>query len=212
MLGSVQPAGQVGRSSVVPGDGSGREAAMKRRGWVAALTLVLAIGAPGAAEPWLHVRVVDGDGADAEQVSVNLPLSVVEALLPAIHSEGLDGGRVRWAGGEELDGAELRDVLAALADSPDGNFVTVRDGEQSVRVAKERGLLLVHADDDGERVRVRLPLVVVEAMLVGGGDEIDLVAGLRALAEHGGGDLVSVDGDGSRVRVWIDSSETGDEP
>ena len=58
------------------------------------------------------------------------------------------------------------EVLLALRDAPDSEFVTIRSREDSVRVAKEDGFLLVNVDEaDGDRVRVRVPMEVVDVLL-----------------------------------------------
>lgn len=175
-----------------------------------ALCLLLAVTvaggwSAGAAERWIHIRV-SGDGPDGEHVSVNIPLRVAESMLPAIETEGLESGKVRLG---DAEGFDLRGLLEALRDTPDSDLVTVREDGESVRVFKERGFLVVHADDEGERVRIRLPLKVAEAMVAGGGDELDLAAGLRALADYDGRDLITVESPDSHLRVWLDSSEDG---
>jgi len=48
----------------------------------------------------------------------------------------------------------------------------------------------------------------VDALLSGGKNEIDLVAGLRALSSQGDTELVSVKDDENTVRVWVDSKNT----
>jgi len=58
-------------------------------------------------------------------------------------------------------------------------------------------------------VRVRFPLDVVDALLSGGENELDLIAALDALADHGGGDLVTVESDDESIRVWIDTDADG---
>ena len=180
---------------------------MKRNLVVGSLILVLACGLSLASDRWLHVRVQD-DGPNGEKVSVNVPISLVEAILPTIDVDEMHGGRVQLDG--ELEGIDLRELFQALQDSPDTNFVTVQGDDENVRVAKENGFLVVHVDERrGDKVRVTMPLEVVDAMLVDGGDEIDLLAGLRALAEYDG-DLVTVEGDDEHVRIWIDSSESGE--
>jgi hypothetical protein len=179
---------------------------MKRTVVGTLLALALVVEAPVAAERWLHVRVIEG--ADTG-VRLDVPLSVAEAMLPTIQADALDGDHLRWDG-EDLDGTELRAILEALADAPDGDFVTVRRPGESVRVGKEGRFLLVHADDSSERVRVRVPIAAIEAMLAGDGSELDLAAGLQALAEFDGEDLVTIESDDAHVRIWIDNSERAD--
>lgn len=181
-----------------------------RRGLLAGLILLLLTGvAAGGEQRWLHVRVVE-DGRDGETVSVNIPLTLVEAILPTIHTDELQHGKVRLDDAE-LEGIDLREVLRALRDAPDADFITVKSEDETVRVAKEDGFLVVRADERrGDRVRVTVPLEVVDAMLGADADEIDLLAGLRALADYDGGDLVTVESDDTHVRVWIDSSDSGE--
>jgi hypothetical protein len=46
---------------------------------------------------------------------------------------------------------------------------------------------------------------VVEALLSGSKDELDITAGLHALAGQGDVELVSVKDDDNTIRVWLDS-------
>jgi len=182
-----------------------QENEMTKKAWLGGLILWLVCGGVLAGDRWIHVRVEDREW-DGDQVSIDLPVSLVGALLP--HIEGDELGDVQVDFGEEMDGLELREVLQALADTPDMNFVRIRGPEDDVRVAKEDGFLLIHVDDrKGERVRVRMPLAVVEAMVAG--DDLDLAAGLEALADYDVDDLVLVESDQESVRIWIDHSETG---
>lgn len=177
-------------------------------GILAFLLLVPAIGIAEASDRWLHVRVEENNGE--ESVSVNIPLQLVEAILPAIETDEFQHGRFDWDEGE-IEGIDLRQVLEALRDAPDADYVTVRGHGDSVRVAKEDGLLLVRVDEEhGDRVRVKLPLAVVEAMIGNRDGEIDLMAGLRALGEYDEGDLVTVESDDESVRIWIDSKQAGE--
>ena len=50
-----------------------------------------------------------------------------------------------------------------------------------------------------------LPFAVLDAMFQGTNEhELDLVAAVRALAQYGDGDIVTVDDGETRVRVWVD--------
>lgn len=170
---------------------------------LAASTLTVSL----AADRWLHVRVEEHRGA-GEKVSVNIPLSLVEAILPAIDVDEFHDGRIDI--GHEIDDFDLRKALAALRDAPDAEYVRVESDDESVRVAKEDGTLIVLVDEDnGDRVRVRLPLEVVDALLGAGEHELDISAALAVLSDYGG-DIVTVESDDESVRVWIDSNERGD--
>jgi hypothetical protein len=180
---------------------------------LAAAALILLAALPAAAGEldgrWLHIRVQEHDG-DEEYVAINIPLQLVEAILPTIETDEFSRGKV-ILDDDELEGVDLRAMLEAVRDTPDAEFITVRSRDENVRVAKESGFLVVLAEDsDFERVRVRMPLDAVEAMVGGSGDEIDLLAGLRVLADRADSDLVTVESTDSSVRIWIDSSDSGE--
>jgi hypothetical protein len=189
---------------------------MNTRQWLACAILgclLLVVPAAGAAEKWLHVRVVE-DGGDGETVNVNIPLSLVERMLPLISVDELQAGKLRLdALDEELGQIDLRELAAALRDAPDADYLTIQGKDEKLRVAKEGEFLVINADERGrgsaETVRVRIPLAVVDAMVGSDPNELDLVAALQVLSEYDDAPLVDVQSDDSSVQVWIDSSETG---
>lgn len=179
---------------------------------VAAGLLVLGAGSAGAeSNLWLHVRV---DGDHGERVSVNLPLSLVEKAIPMIPDEHLRDGEFvldhHWGGDHHLTIAELRELWNELKSTPDMTFVTVEDRDETVRVSKSDGYLRVHADESDETVEVRIPESVVDALLSGEGESLNIRAAIEALAAHGEGELVTVTEDNEQVRVWIDRSAEAD--
>jgi hypothetical protein len=183
---------------------------MKRIALAGVVLLLLATATSFAAMEgrWLHVRVQEHDD-DGEYVAVNVPLELVGALIPTIETEEFRNGKIVID--DEIEEIDLRAALEALRDAPDGEYVTVRSRDENVRVAKERGFFVVDAEDDeNEKVRIRMPLEVVNAMLGAGRNEIDLMAALDVLADSGTGDLITVESDDSSVRIWIDSNQTGD--
>lgn len=184
--------------------------------------LVMAAGAALAApaskstsksssDKWLHVRVEDGTGEDVERVHVNVPLSLAEAVIPAINVENFRNGKVHvdMDGGENhLKDVDFRKILTALRDTKDGNFVTVEGSKDNVQVAKQGGYLVAkirEGKEGGTRVDAKIPFQVVEALLSGNDNELNLAAAVRALGEHGDGVLVTVDDEKSKVRIWVDS-------
>jgi len=185
---------------------------MRIKPMLACMTIVclLTMSATVAADKWLHVHVEEAGG---ETVNVNIPLSIVESMLPHIAVDELQNGKLQIDAGHDLDGIDLRELAKALRDAPDADFVTVESNDESVRVSKEGDFLVVHANERGERsnerVRVRLPLAVVDALAGEDPNELDLIAALEALGEYEGESLVEVDSSDSSVRVWIDTSETG---
>jgi hypothetical protein len=85
----------------------------------------------------------------------------------------------------------------------------VQSRDEDVSVMKKDGQLLVHVHDKKRskdaQVEVKVPMKVVEALLSGSKDELDIVAGLHALAGQGDVELVSVKDDENTIRVWMDS-------
>ena len=177
-----------------------------RRNRVLGLILALAAlaGSPvvAASNLWLHVAVNEDGGA---KVTVNLPLALAEKALPMLPFDK----EMKWNGHHNhhgIDLAEMRELWAEVKDSPDMNFVTVEDDGETVKVWKKKGFVYVEVrgDDGDEQVDVQVPLSVVDAFFAG--EEIDFAAAVEALADSGGGDLVTVRDDGDDVRVWIDDT------
>jgi hypothetical protein len=174
-----------------------------------------AFGQSGSAKDrWLHVRVINSDNK-GETVRVNIPLELAENVLPTINKNHLHNGKVT------IDQAHMNDVdvhalLNAIRTAKDGEYVTVQGTDQDVRVAKEGGRLLVHVKDNNgsksnkSNVDIKIPMHVIDALFSAGKDELDIVAGLHALASLGDTELVSVKSDESTVRVWMDSKNSSD--
>lgn len=178
------------------------------------LALLTTTAIAGPADYWLHVRVDEHD-SDGEQVRINLPIQLVESVLPLIHEKGTEAGHLNIdMAGHDID---LPKVLAAVRDARDGEYITVTSEDENVRVAKQAGYLLVKAVDADETVDIRIRLAVVDALLTPAesADEIDkgelnLAAAVRVLAEQGEGDIVTVTGEDENVRIWIDGKETAE--
>ena len=161
---------------------------------------------------WLHVRVTNPTKSE-ETVRVNVPLELAEKVLPTINKDRLHSGRVRF---DDIDchGIDLRALVDAVRSSKDGEFVTVQNKDSDVRVAKRSGTLFVHVFEKNHprksEVEVKVPMKVVDALFSGDKDELDLVAGLRALSSQGDTELVSVKDDENTVRIWLDSKNITD--
>lgn len=181
--------------------------------WVLGTILALAGWALAQETKWLHVKVEE-TGEKGETVRINLPLSLAEKVLPALNTKELRGGKVKVSEAkfEEVD---IRAILEALRSAPENEFVTVESAKENVRVAKSGGNLLVKvhkAKEKGEgkteTVEVSVPFTVVDALLSGGKDELDLLAAVRTLGTIGDTVLVTVNDKDSKVRIWVDSRST----
>jgi hypothetical protein len=163
-------------------------------------------------ERWLHVRVISTN-SKGETVRVNVPLEMAEKVLPAIDHDRLHNGKVR-IGCMDCDGVDVRTLFEAVRTAKDGEYVTVQSNDADVSVMKKDGQMLVRVHDKNKskdsRIEVKVPMKVVEALLSGSKDELDIVAGLHALASQGDVELVSVKDDENTIRVWLDSKNVTD--
>jgi len=156
---------------------------------------------------WLHVRVEKG-GAEGEQVKVNVPIGLVETLLPMIEEKELTKGKIRM-GEMPLTVPQMREIWQSLKAEGDFELASIQDGDVDLHVFKEGDHLYVRSAEDAEQViSVTVPAPVVDALLSGGGDELNLMAAARALAQSDEGELVSVKDGNETVRVWVDTTST----
>lgn len=171
--------------------------------------LLALCAAPGARllaqapSPWLHVRVEEP--AKGSRVHVNLPLNVVEVALKAAPDALVSHGRINLGrNGHGLSLTDLRRVWNELKSAGDTDLVTVEEKGENVRVGRKGGLVEVRVERKGkEEVKVEIPVEVVDALLSGEGEELNVKAALAQLQTRRG-DIVRVNDENSTVRVWID--------
>ncbi|MGO9275782.1 MAG: hypothetical protein ACLQOO_37000 [Terriglobia bacterium] len=168
------------------------------------------------ADQWIHIKV-DSKSGDEERVRVNVPLSFAEKILPTIQADCLHNGKVKIEG--EMNGVDLHALMDAIRSTGDSEFVTVESKHEHVRVAKQGAYMVIKVRDEdsgskktdkAETVDVKVPLSVVEALLSGGKNELDLTAAVRALRAQGDTELVSVNDGEETVRIWVDSQNTSE--
>lgn len=181
----------------------------------ALVTIPAAAGAQPAPEAddtgqWVHVRV---DEADGGEVALNLPISLIDVALGEAAEEGFDADDLRFGPGSDVDVDDLRRIWRELRDAGDTDFVDVRDGDERVRVYRRGDRVHVDVDEDGrETVRIRMPAHIVDALLSGEGDRLDLPAAVRELARSGEQEVVRIDDrdEGTTVRIWVDRDSSGE--
>ncbi len=183
---------------------------MRGRVWsgLAIAALVLTSGWAAEAQtgtPWLHVQVVE-QGHKASKVHVNLPLGVVQAALELAPDRVVSDGRIHLHDCDhDLSVAEMRRLWTELKASGEAEWVTVEERDQTVSVARQGDLVRVRVEEPGDReqVFVEVPVAVVDALFSGEGEELNLRDAFKAL-ERLRGDIVRVDEDETKVRIWID--------
>ncbi|MDE2882067.1 MAG: hypothetical protein OXP70_09460 [Acidobacteriota bacterium] len=173
---------------------------------IATLTTVAlglaALPAPGQETPWLHVQV-EGDD-DNTRVEVNLPLAAVEALGDSLGEKILDEMEKEWEHGTDVDvdSEDARAFWRSLRENP-GTWVTIDEEDGgNLRARMDGSLVRIEGSGDDGALDIRFPVAFGDALFGEDGDDIDLGAAIRALADHDDV-LVSVGGDDGRARVWI---------
>lgn len=161
---------------------------------------------------WLHVRV--DEHGKSSKVRVNVPLTVVEAALEAAPEKIVDKGRIKIDvgrdGDHDLSLAEMRKIWKELKDAGDTDLVTVEEDDETVRVGRKGDVVQVRVSKGSgkESVHVDVPVTLVDAVLAGTGDSVDVKAVIRELRSRRG-DIVRVNDENSAVRIWIDESAAG---
>jgi hypothetical protein len=85
-------------------------------------------------------------------------------------------------------------------------FVTVEEKDQRVRVARQGSQILINVDDlsgKQSKVRIDVPMDVVDALLEGEGSQLNLEAAIKRLQTKRG-ELIQVQDGDTHVRIWID--------
>ena len=154
---------------------------------------------------WLNVHVTEQHAGT--NVEVHLPLSLVLSVLKSVDVDHFHAGKVDL----EIDDADIDwpQLLAAIKDAPDGDFVKVDADDANVLVSKRGGTLTINVTEIGEEgenavVKVTLPDTIIDALSIDEENRIDLAVLLQSFEQLPDGDLVTVDADDATVRVWIE--------
>ncbi len=172
---------------------------------LAAVLLTAGVAVAASATRYIHVRVTNP--STHEVVRVNVPLQLAEKVIPAINHGQLRNGKVH-IDHFTADDIDVRAILDALKTAPEGEFVTVQDNGNDVRVAKQDGQVVVHVIDKNskENVDVNVPWEVVQALISDTTEnQLNVEAAIKALENVADTTLVRVSSHDDNVRVWIDS-------
>ena len=186
--------------------------------WSTALLLVMTtlvasaatIGRPATQqepEPWVHVDVTSDGGTD---MNLDLPLAAVTAMLALAPETIVQNGEFQFGSSYQVPVAAIREMWRELRDVGDVEFVTIQYEGQDVRIARAGEIILVNVSDsdgDDESVRVEIPVPVVDALLSGDGDTLNIGAAVEELSMLRG-ELVRVIESDNNIRIWIDESPT----
>ena len=180
---------------------------------VAMIFLCAAMLTGASVQRWIHIRVESAKGASGD-VSFNVPIQMASAVLPAIPSDHEHHGKFNLQA--SINGADVRAMLDAVRNSPDNVFITMERHDAEVSVAKSGRFLLIKIVDKptpehqkSKTIAIKVPTSVARALVSGDSNDIDVNAGIHALALEGEVD-VTVNSDKGTVRVWTDTRTTTD--
>ncbi|MBA2564104.1 MAG: hypothetical protein H0V09_01615 [Gemmatimonadetes bacterium] len=155
-------------------------------------------------DPWIHIQVVE-TGADAANVQVHLPLSMVRLALDMAPDEAILDGHVRIEN-SDISVAEMRRLWTELKAAGEADFVTVEKAKETVRIGRRGQRLLIRVTDSTagkEHVAVDVPLAIVDVLLAGDGERLNVAGAIATLGAYRG-EVLNVQDGQDRVRIWVD--------
>jgi len=155
-----------------------------------------------ASELWIHVKA---SGARA-RMDLNMPLVLVETALAMAPDAVVDQGQLQLGDRYELPISTIRALWLELRGAADAD-VTLPHGSWQVRITRSDDTILVSVLNEraSEAVRAEVPASVVDALLSGDGDLLDIRAALEELSTLDG-EVVRVVEPDRNIRIWIDDS------
>ena len=177
---------------------------------LAALTLTAGFAQAQQQDPWLHIRVTE-EGESGSKVSVNLPLSLVQVFADIAQTEiekELSGSRSRIdfdMDNHDIDLEDIRRAWGELRDAGDAEFVEIEDGDEYVKVSRAGNSILIEFDEDGDASgKVEVPVSVVDSLLSGDGNQLNIRAALDEMIDATAGEIVFIEDGETTVRIWIE--------
>jgi len=155
-----------------------------------------------ASELWIHVKA---SGARA-RMDLNMPLVLVETALAMAPDAVVDQGQLQLGDRYELPISTIRALWLELRGAADAD-VTLPHGSWQVRITRSDDTILVSvlSERASEAVRAEVPASVVDALLSGDGDLLNIRAALEELSTLDG-EVVRVVEPDSNIRIWINDS------
>jgi len=160
----------------------------------------------GAAVAGTGVMVVDVKKADGTRLVVPIPLLLAQAAarLGPARSAAAEIDRQVARVRQYLPVAE--EVLAAVAESMDGELASVDQGDEHVRVSKVGDSLRIHIDNPRERTELNVPFDLARRALQharqGPVSPAAVLAMLRYSRLTQLADVDNVGGDHVRLKIW----------
>ena len=179
---------------------------------LAAALLVSGVAQAQQDAPWLHIRVTEA-GEDGSRVAINLPVSLVQVFADIAEKEiqkELSGDSSRIDFDMDDHGiriADLRNAWTELRNAGDADFVEVEGDDEYLKISRAADKIVIEFDGhDGDRNgRVEVPVSVVDALLSGEGEQINIRAALDEMIRSAtDGEIVFIEDGDTTVRIWIE--------
>lgn len=173
--------------------------------------VLLALPLAAASKQWVHVNV--DNPRESEKVKVNIPVSLVENLMPLVENDrDLKNGRIQIHD-RDMNVQDLRKAWKAVREEGDGEYITVEKPDGNFRLYTKSNFLYVETyGNSKDQVHMMIPMQVVDALFSSSdSNELDLMAAVQALKDSGVKDIVTVKSHDSTVRVWVDENNTQSE-
>ena len=182
--------------------------------------MLLSVGTTALAQDadWIHVRVTEDEGTS---VNVNLPMSLISVAMELAQKHVMDedmdmdfgdefDGHIRFGGHNDMEIEDLRLMWAELRDAGDADYVQVQNEDETVNIYRRDDTVFIEVDEAGDdKVRLQVPFSVVDVLLEGDGNEINLVGALHEMARANNGEVLQVNDGETKVRIWIDNNPQG---
>jgi hypothetical protein len=184
---------------------------MSRKAAAITILSILLCGSTAVAQStrWFHVNVQSG-GPDGERVSVNIPLKLVETVLPMIEQKEFVQGEI------ELDELpltvnQMREIWRTLQTEGDFELASIKDKDVNLRIYKEGDFLHVRSNENAkDKISINIPAAVVDALLSGESDELNITAAVKMLTQSDVDEIARIEDGEDTVRVWVDSNASLD--
>jgi len=177
----------------------------KKIGFLFGALMLSGVMLQAQSKEWLHIHV--NDPVKEETVRINVPFAMMETLLPMVQENSVHNGKIHFDD-KNISKAELKKLWSSIKQEGDTDYMTIEKPGEKVTVSMQGKYFVVQTNENSNKsVDIKIPASVMDAMLAGDGDELDLVAAVKALKESGTKEIISVKDHQSTVRVWIDSEK-----
>jgi len=176
------------------------------------VSLLIGTGTFGLAESaWLHINVND----DEDQININLPIVLAETAVKIIDLS--DKPMNIKVDDDEITVPEMREIWEVLKSEGSFTLASIRSGKDgagdNIDVAFENNRLVIKGTtEDAEKIDINISGDLIDALLSGEEDRLDLEACIEQLKLKGvdSGYVHVSEKDGSLVKLWVDNNKSAE--